>query len=435
MGIDAIPVNVRQMALTIARAVDLVGVNDVLHGRRVAMMAAECARAMGHDPATQRLLFDAGLLHDCGVSSTRERHRIIDELDWQGANLHCERGYALLRDFAPLAHFAPIVRYHHTHWDELERLLREPNPLDPNPPDPARLDPAAARHANLIYLVDRVDSLAVPYYRDESLLLHVGEIREVIVRCRGRFFAPDLVDAFLRASGPEAFWLLLDPSYIPQYVEDMERCNETRAGTLGELKQFAFIIARIVDAKSHFTAEHSLGVARLARFIGRLTGMSGDHLEKLEIAALMHDIGKLQVPDELLESPAQFSPADRAVMKKHSFATYQILRQVGGFEELALWAAEHHESLNGAGYPFHLRDGDIPVEARIIKVADIFQALAQRRPYRASMPAPDILHLLRTMQAENEVEGALVDVVASNLDTCQALANRESRETRIEAPE
>lgn len=399
--------NIRQMVLTISNAVDLVGVSDVFHGRRVAMMAVECARALAWDTATRHLLFDASLLHDCGVSSTREHHTIMNELEWEGANLHCENGNDLLQGFAPLAHLAPLVRYHHTRWEDMAAL---------------EINPTLARQANLIHLVDRVDALASPYYRDESLLLHVGDIRDLIARFRDVLFAPDLVDAFLAASASEAFWLQLDPAYIPQYVDDMERLREVRTGTLAELKQFAFLIARIVDAKSHFTAVHSLGVARLARFLGQQAGLSGDHLDKLEIAALMHDIGKLQVPDELLESSGSYSPAQRAVMKKHSFATYQILRRIRGFEEVALWAAQHHESLNGNGYPFHLKAREIPLESRIIRVADVFQALAQRRPYRGPMATPDILAILCRMQAANEVDGTIVETVALHLDECRTAA-------------
>jgi putative nucleotidyltransferase with HDIG domain len=399
--------NIRHLVLTIANAVDLVGVTDVFHGRRVGMMAVECAKALQWDAPTQRMLFDAGLLHDCGVSSTREHHQIINELEWQDSHLHCEQGNSLLQDFAPLAHLAPIVRHHHTRWEDLTAL---------------QVEPTLARHANLIHLVDRVDALAIPFYRDESLLLHVSEIRDVIKRHRGQLFAPDLVDAFLAASTPEAFWLQLDPAYIPQYVADMERFRRGHVSSLAELKQFAVLIARIVDEKSHYTAEHSQGVARLARFLGQQAGIDGDHLDKLEIAALMHDIGKLQVPDELLESAGPFSPAERAVMKKHSFATYQILRRIGGFEELALWAAEHHESLNGSGYPFHLQASEIPLESRIIKVADIFQALAQRRPYRAPLPALEIMAVLHKMLADNEVDEAIVSMVDRHLDECQRAA-------------
>lgn len=396
-------IDIRQMLLTISHAVDLVGVTDVFHGRRVAIMAVECARTLAWDATTQRLLFDAGLLHDCGVSSTRDHRKLVDQFAWEDANRHCEKGYDLLRHFAPLAHLASIVRYHHTAWEEMTAFA---------------VDPATARRANLIHLVDRVDALAGHYYADDSLLLHVDEVRQQIECHRGGIFAPELVDAFLAASAPEAFWLVLDPAYIPQYVDDMERGSESRPGTLTELKQFALLIASIVDAKSHFTAEHSLGVARLARLLGQLSGFSGEHLEKIEIAGLVHDIGKLQVPDEVLESPGAYTPAERAIMKRHSFASYQILRRIDGFEEIALWAAEHHESMSGGGYPFHLAAREIPLEARLIKVADIFQALAQRRPYRTPMPVPEILDLLRKMQAENEVDGAVVELVASHPEAC-----------------
>jgi putative nucleotidyltransferase with HDIG domain len=401
------------MVLTLSRAIDLVGVTDVFHGRRVGMMAVECAKSLGHDTATRHLLFDAGLLHDCGVSSTKEHHLIVTEFNWEGTSLHCEKGYELLRGFAPLAHLAPLVRYHHTHWAAMPGL---------------QIDPLVASHANLIHLVDRVDALATQYYRDESLLLHVGEIRDLIHRYRGQFFAPALVDAFLDASAPEAFWLQLDPTYIPQYINEMGRFSETHASTLAELKQFACLIAQIVDAKSHFTAEHSIGVARLSRFLGQLAEFSGEHLEKLEIAALLHDIGKLQIPDEILESHTTLSPAEFAIMKKHSFATYQILRQVGGFEELALWAAQHHESPDGNGYPFRLKGDAISIEARIIKSADIYQALAQNRPYRKPTPAEEILALLRKKQADSEVDGALVDKLALHLEECHSIAQEETTE-------
>lgn len=396
-------VTIRHMVLTISNAVDLVGVTDVFHGRRVGTMAVECAKLLYWNCPTQRLLFDAGLLHDCGVSSTREHRQIIGTFHCKEAHHHCLKGQQLLSDFAPLAHLAPIVRYHHTPWEEL--LVQQ-------------INPTVALHANLIHLVDRVDALAISHYIDESLLLHTDAIKETINRHRNTLFSPDLVDAFLAASTPEAFWLQLDPAYIPQYTQDMERARDSHTGTLDELKQFAVLIARIVDQKSHFTAEHSVGVARLARYLGQLAGFEGDHLEKLEIAALMHDIGKLQVPDELLESPGAFSPAERAVMKKHSFATYQILRRIGGFEEMASWAGEHHESLSGTGYPFHLKAGQISKESRIIRVADVFQALAQRRPYRAPMPVTDIMEVLHKMQADNEVDGAIVSMVAQHLDDC-----------------
>jgi putative nucleotidyltransferase with HDIG domain len=403
----AIQIDMRQVVLLIASAVDLVGVDDVLHGRRVAILAVECARQLGWDQSARQLLFDAGLLHDLGVSSTRVHRTLVNELDWEGAELHCEQGQRLLHDFAPLAHLAPLVRYHHSHWDELQQL---------------DIDPTAALKANLIYLADRVEVQASPYYSDSSLLLHIQDICALVNRHRGSFFAPQLVDAFLDAAQTEAFWLILNTDFIPQYIIDMGHYGHKQHIGLAELKKFALIIAEIVDAKSHFTTEHSLGVARLARFIAGHFGIHDNRLDLLEIAALLHDIGKLQIPDEVLDSPLKLSPLERAVMKKHSFATYQILKRVSGLEELARWASQHHESLNGNGYPFHMPASEIPLEARIIKVADIYQALAQNRPYRAPLPAVEILAILRQMEADKEVDPRLTDFVALHLDDCQRAA-------------
>lgn len=403
----ALQIDLRQLVLLIARAVDLVGVDDVLHGRRVAILAVECAKRLGWNEAEQQRLFDAGLLHDAGISSTRNHRLMMNDLDWAGAELHCERGYQLLKDFAPLAPLAPIVRYHHTHWQDLQR---------------GTLDPSLARFANLIFLADRIDVCAAPYYAESSLLFHMQDICARINRYRGSFFAPELVDAFLAAAQAEAFWLILDSDFIPQFVSDMALTGSKTQIGLADLKQFALIVAAIVDAKSHFTSEHSLGVARVARFMGEEFGIRGERLDLLEIAALLHDIGKLQIPDAVLESPLKLTPFERAIMKKHSFATYQILKKVIGLEELALWASQHHESLNGGGYPFRTPAGDLPLESRIIKVADIYQALAQTRPYRPPFSTSEILQLLRQMQGALEIDPQLVDFVASHLDGCQRAA-------------
>lgn len=403
----ALQIDLRQLVHLIASAVDLVGVDDILHGRRVGILAVECAKRLGWDEAAQQVLFDAGLLHDAGISSTRIHRIMMNELDWSGADPHCDRGCQLLMGFAPLAHLAPIIRYHHTHWQDLRQ---------------GNIDPTIARFANLIFLADRIDACAAPYHAENSLLFHMHDICALINRYRGSFFAPELVDAFLSAAQAEAFWLILDADFIPQFVSDMARSGSHVQIDLADLKQFALIVAAIVDAKSHFTCEHSLGVARVARFMGEEFGIRGERLDLLEVAALLHDIGKLQIPDAVLESPLKLTPFERAIMKKHSFATYQILKRVIGLEELAQWASQHHESLNGDGYPFRTPASELPLESRIIKVADIFQALAQNRPYRKLLSDREILRLLRQMESDLEIDPQLVDFVASHLDGCQRAA-------------
>jgi hypothetical protein len=110
----SIMINLGQAIHALSDALDLVGVDEVCHGKRVGCMALHCGRGLGlSDPEL------ADLFHDCGVSSTHVHHCLVSELDWENSEFHCIRGSEQLSQFAPLAHLAPIVRYHHMHWNLL----------------------------------------------------------------------------------------------------------------------------------------------------------------------------------------------------------------------------------------------------------------------------------------------------------------------------
>lgn len=109
-------------------------------------------------------------------------------------------------------------------------------------------------------------------------------------------------------------------------------------------------------------------------------------------------------------------------MHRHSFETFRILRHINGFEQIAEWAGNHHETLLGDGYPFQREQTELSIEARIIAVADIFQALAQNRPYRPALSANEILEILEEMANEGRIDKELVKLVTGNLDSCYRAA-------------
>jgi HD-GYP domain-containing protein (c-di-GMP phosphodiesterase class II) len=402
----AMQADLRRVVYALSDALDLVGVDDVAHGKRVGIMAAECGRQLGLPEDEAGLLFDLGLLHDIGVSSTRVHKNLVSEFDWEGSQGHADAGHALLADFAPLAKLALPIRYHHTRWDRL----------------PADLDPVVAQRANLVLLVDRVDALAAPHYASNSVLQHRDAIRDAVRERAGTYFAPALVDAFLRVSRSEAFWLLLEPRSIQAYLLDQLARGTPHVAVDGEIKQLAEIFSRIVDAKSPFTAAHSLGVARLSRLLATRMGIGKGSLDKLEIAGLLHDLGKLRIPDEILDKPAKLDADERLVINTHSFETFQILRGLAGFEDIAHWAAYHHEEPDGSGYPFHLAGGTLPLEARILRVADIFQAMVQDRPYRKGLAAGDAIAFMDGLVERGRLEANIVAVLAANIDEAMAAA-------------
>lgn len=407
----ALHADLRHVIYALSDALDLVGIDDAAHGKRVAIMAAECALRMGLGESETTFLFDLGLLHDIGVSSTRIHRHLVGEFDWAGSQDHAIIGHALLAGFTPLAAMAEPIRYHHTRWDKLVAM---------------GIDPAVIRRANLILLVDRVDALTAPYYASNTMLLHKDEIRDQIGARAGTYFDPQLVDVFLNASRSEAFWLLLEPRSIQSYLQDMLGRGRSHVARITELRHLAGIFSRIVDAKSPFTAEHSLGVARLARLLAEKMRISPINCDKLEIAGLLHDLGKLRVPDEILEKPAALDHHERLIINAHSFETFRILRNIDGFEEVARWAAYHHEEPNGSGYPFRLMHEDMPLEARILRVADIFQAMVQNRPYRKGLEGNEVMAFLDKLVSENRVDGDVVAIAHANLDEAMLAARASS---------
>ena len=404
----AIKADLRHVIYALSDALDLVGVDDVGHGKRVGIMAHECGRTWGLTGADLTFLFDLGMLHDIGVSSTQMHRHLVSEFDWKGSGPHCELGHTLLRGFAPLAPLSVPVRYHHTPW---EQLVTED------------IDARAAWQSNLIFLVDRVDTLATAHHGIGTDMRYAHEIRREILKRSGSTFAPELVDLFLETSRSEAFWLMLEPRSIHSFIQDRLSQSSRFVASMADLRKLARIFSRIVDAKSPFTAEHSMGVAAIAQLLARKLGLDESSQAKIEIAGLLHDIGKLRVPDSILDKPGRLDPQERQVINSHSFETYQILRNIKGFEEIAPWAAYHHEEPGGSGYPFRLDANTLPIEARILRVADIFQAMVQNRPYRKGQDRVQALDVLQDLARQGRMEADLVALTASCGDSAMVAAH------------
>lgn len=395
-------IDLRQMIMAIESAVSLVGMNDTNHGKRVGYIASQLGRELGFSDHDLQFLFELGLLHDCGVSTEQMHTNLVNQFDWEEANIHCEIGYQLLKDFEPLSKFATPILYHHTHWDQFDNI---------------NISAQDARMANLIFLADRIDVSAAAHYKTDILLTR-KEVAKSIAQHSGTYFAHHFVEAFITLSQSEAFWIALEDRHITRYVWDMGQIESHVVLTLPQLKQLSLIMAYIVDQKSPFTAQHSVRVADLAKYLATGYGLASEQCQKVEIAALLHDLGKLHTPDSILEKRGPLDNVERSIMDQHSYETYEILRHIKGLNEIAIWAAYHHEGLNRGGYPFHPSERNFSTEARVIAVADVFQALVQDRPYRTGMELPQVLNILHDMVESGKLDPDIVAFAKKHSETC-----------------
>ena len=142
---------------------------------------------------------------------------------------------------------------------------------------------------------------------------------------------------------------------------------------------------QLLDLRDLGTGVHSTRLAEWAVRVARKLGIPESDLYQLEVAALLHDIGKIGVPDSILKKEGKLTDAERALMNKHPEYSWSILRLLPGLEKASLYALHHHESFNGAGYPAGLKGEEIPIGSRIVSVIDAYDAMISNRCYRQGL--------------------------------------------------
>ncbi len=151
---------------------------------------------------------------------------------------------------------------------------------------------------------------------------------------------------------------------------------------------------QLLDLKDLNTGVHSTRLAEWGMRVGQELGLEDDALQNLEVAALLHDIGKVGIPDSILQKPGKLDPEEYALMKKHPEYGWAVLRPLPGFERAALDILHHHESYDGTGYPAGLKTSEIPIVSRIVSVIDAFDAMVSSRPYRKGLPTDEAMRRL-----------------------------------------
>jgi HD-GYP domain-containing protein (c-di-GMP phosphodiesterase class II) len=394
---SCVSVSLFDMLSSMSAALDLIDFNLIDHHNRVCYIATKLATHLGFSEDEINQIYMAALMHDIGAISFLDRLKLIN-FEVKNAHVHGELGALLLSRFEPFQSFAPLVRYHHVSWNYGEGKYHcgEKVPYG----------------SHILHLADRISVLLD---RRKPIFLQSSKINGRIIKESGKMFVPAFVDAYLDISKNAAFWLDLTGNSMDRILEKISSLPRASLG-MKHLTELSNFFALIIDTRSRFTATHSSGVASSSMQLASAIGMNSTDCSKMKIAGYLHDIGKLAVPEELLLKPGKPTEEEWLTIRAHPYHTHRILERVEGLEDITFWASNHHEQLNGEGYPFGISADNLSLGARSLAVADVFTAVAEDRPYRAGMKKEEIQKVFKEMVMERQLDGEVVDALLDNYE-------------------
>lgn len=195
---------------------------------------------------------------------------------------------------------------------------------------------------------------------------------------------------------------------------------KTFTDELESAENVLFALARSIEAKDPYTQGHCERLSKYSVDIGRALELPEEQIVALSRGGIVHDIGKVAVPEHILNKPGRLTPEERKTMEQHAIAGERICAPLKSFKLVLPIIRHHHEKLDGSGYPDGLRGEAVPLLARILQTADVYDALATDRPYRKALPMAEVFRIMREEAARGWWDSTLVDILESCMLTAPA---------------
>jgi HD-GYP domain-containing protein (c-di-GMP phosphodiesterase class II) len=395
------------IAYALSRALDLVNPLINNHHQRVAFIAGSIAAEAGMENKEIEDIILASLIHDIGVVMENEFAELTDTSDKKGDSEYCHAivGSHLLTCLKLFPQLPQLVKYHHSPFGgEINHLAET-------------CDEVIPEGALIIHLADRIDVLLK---RSEPALDQKNAIIENVNRFAGTKFNPEHLAAFNRLAEREYFWFDIEEQEKYKLLKYNFRFSHINMD-IDSILETAKLLSRIIDFRCVFTANHSAGVAAVAKFITEKLGYTERDCKSMMIAGYLHDIGKLAIPSSILYKQSSLEDDEIMILRKHPYYTYSILNTFQIFEQIKNWAAFHHEYLDGTGYPFHLKGEKLDMGCRILALADIVTALTEERPYRNPMPKGKVAQIIKDMVRDGKLDTEVAAIVLDNFEEINAV--------------
>ena len=383
--------------------IELLGV-ETGHGRRVACLSMFMAEEAGIRGEELRDLVGCCILHDNALTEfiheELSKSHMLDGMETQLSDVigidtvtngsrHSVIGERNIRLVPFRTDVKNIVLYHHENADGSGAIgvTAAETGLKPQ----------------LLHLADMVD---VTFKLNPVSEEKYAEILAWVEEKSGKLFSEEVVQLFRDAVTYDKMTYMAKEGALASLQRELrtEPCEYSDA----EIHNLATLFARIIDYKSEFTQTHSLGVADKAQQMANYYGFDREKTTRFYLAGALHDIGKLLVSNDILEKPGKLTDDEFSVMKDHASATRYILSRIKEIPDITEWAANHHEKLNGSGYPRGLTAEELGFEERLMACIDIYQALTEKRPYKDGMPHEKAIAIMKDMADKNFIDETIV---------------------------
>lgn len=361
-------INLSQLLSSLSLALDIAENRHFNHSRRVAYISNTIAKKMKLNNEECAKIYHASLIHDIGMGGQLSKHTIYQiHKDMDLKKEHCQVGEEIASGLPISKETIEYIKYHHEEWNGkgAYNLVRNDIPLG----------------SQIIHIADYLDIYFGEMLKDRK---YKDTIKKNLDINRNELFSAEIVDILYDIMDKDKFWFDLSFYNIKQ-VLTANSPRYTVTIDMKGLEKIALSFSKLIDSRSTFTARHSMGIAEITKRIVDYIGFDEIKAKKLEIAAYLHDLGKLAISNNILEKDGKLDQDEFNIIKTHPYYTKLILKQVQGLEDIAEWAGNHHEKLNGKGYPEGLGRDELALEDEIIGIADIYQALIEDRPYRKGM--------------------------------------------------
>lgn len=387
--------NITNVLKTVNSAYERFDKDACLHSLQVAYLTLKICKNLDIDEDTKNSLVIAAYFHDFSAEKTN----MCDSLDkYEKGNAvkeHCILGYLLFKFLLPKSDICKFILYHHNTYDVDYIINNIENPLE----------------SNIIKLADDISIY--------NIFNEQASVNDVIdfLNERSYMYNPNYLNRFLDTNAKMAIENVLNESYKENFWKELDLLNYK----VITIEDIIVCLAFIIDCKCDITNFHSLSVSNTSCMLGKYFNLSENEYYNLKIGSLLHDIGKIAIPNEILKKEGPLTKAEFEIMKQHAVYTYEILSNLK-HEHILNIASNHHEKLNGKGYPRGL--SDLTLSEKIVAVADIFVALIQKRSYKDGFSKDKVIEILSNCANKGEIDGEVVKKVIENYDYLEKMNNQ-----------